>query len=137
MSSLLYVLPISLHATVSDINNTQVVKRTMQLTGIHIPDSSINVITNVGSLLEKLVQRPKLRKLAQELPEAVLSRGLELPNVKFMPRKITEIDRETEVGRWKVIKAELKRKGLPVYPDKRGIKWRRNPTPQESSESKL
>ena len=37
------------------------------------------------------------------------------PNVMIISRKLTQQDREIEVGRWKVIKKELESRGLPVY----------------------
>jgi hypothetical protein len=39
---------------------------------------------------------------------------LELPNVKIYDRRITPIDKEISVGRWKLIEEELKSRGLPV-----------------------
>jgi len=37
-----------------------------------------------------------------------------MPNVEIFPRRHTPIDKEKEVGRWKVIERELQKKGLPV-----------------------
>jgi hypothetical protein len=37
-----------------------------------------------------------------------------LPNLKIMGRRETPVDKEKEVGRWKVIEAELEERGLPV-----------------------
>ena len=37
-----------------------------------------------------------------------------LPNVKVYGRRVTPIDKEMFVGRWKVIESELKKRGLPV-----------------------
>ena len=37
-----------------------------------------------------------------------------LPNLKMMARRYTPVDKEKEVGRWKVIEGELRRRGLPV-----------------------
>lgn len=39
---------------------------------------------------------------------------LGLPNVKVYSRRVTPIDKEVWVGRWKVIEAELIKRGLPV-----------------------
>jgi hypothetical protein len=39
---------------------------------------------------------------------------LELSNVKVYNRRVTPIDKETWVGRWKVIEEELKKRNLPV-----------------------
>ncbi|OCT50896.1 hypothetical protein CLCR_08635 [Cladophialophora carrionii] len=38
------------------------------------------------------------------------------PNVMIFTRRETQVDREMEIGRWKVIKRELENRGLPVYP---------------------
>lgn len=35
-------------------------------------------------------------------------------NLLIMPRRETPVDKEKEVGRWKIIEAELKARGLPV-----------------------
>jgi hypothetical protein len=39
---------------------------------------------------------------------------LELPNVTVHSRRVTPIDKEIWVGRWKVIEEELKMRDLPV-----------------------
>lgn len=57
-------------------------------------------------------QQPKAKKLADEL-EKKQKLGV-LPNVRVHSRKITPIDKEKELGRWKVIEEELKKRGLPV-----------------------
>ena len=51
-------------------------------------------------------------------------------NVAILPRRETKVDREMEVGRWKVIKKELEDRGLPVYPIPRlvpaGESWKKD-----------
>ncbi|KAI9700777.1 MAG: hypothetical protein M1836_002146 [Candelina mexicana] len=89
-----------------------VIKRVMQLTGIHIPDVKIQGITTVNSLLNTLIRPPKPKKLMDALVENERLAGL--PNVKVFDRRITPIDREKSVGRWKVIERELERRELPV-----------------------
>jgi hypothetical protein len=37
-----------------------------------------------------------------------------LPNIKIMSRRETSVDKEKAVGRWKIIEAELRSRGLPV-----------------------
>jgi len=44
----------------------------------------------------------------------------DVPNVSVYPRRQTLIDREQQVGRWKVIEEELNRRDLPVT----GTRWR-------------
>ena len=84
----------------------------MQLTGIRIPDPSIDSIDSAKALLGFLVKKPKPKKLAEFL---MADENLNsLPNVKIMDRRYTPIDKEKQVGRWKVIEKELTRQGLPV-----------------------
>lgn len=63
-------------------------------------------------LLHHLATPPKPKKLAQVL--SADDRLTTLPNVRLFDRRFTPIDREKEVGRWKVIERELERRGLPV-----------------------
>jgi hypothetical protein len=56
--------------------------------------------------------KPKPQKLAQSL--AANEQLMSLPNVKIMGRRMTPIDKEKEIGRWKIIEEELTRRGLPV-----------------------
>lgn len=84
----------------------------MQLTGIRIPDSAINSAHTVRSLLTQITLKPKPAKLFDALAER---RDLvELPNVKIFNRRITPIDQEKMVGRWKIIEKELSSRGLPL-----------------------
>ena len=84
----------------------------MQLTGKRIPDPDISAITTSGSLIVHLVKKPK----PQRISEALLKSNpvAQLPNVQILVKKHSPIDRETEIGRWKVIKKELEKRGLPV-----------------------
>lgn len=84
----------------------------MQLTGTRIPDPSINDINSAKALFGFLVKKPKPKKLAQSLMAD--ENLINLPNVKIMDRRYTPIDKEKQVGRWKVIEKELTRQGLPV-----------------------
>ena len=89
----------------------------MQLTGTRIPDPKIESVTNARILLTHLVKKPKPKKLADNLISKELA---ELPNVQISKRRYGPIDKEKEVGRWKVIKQELER--LSLQPIKgRGI----------------
>ena len=84
----------------------------MQLTGSRVPDHEIEGIKSAKALLGYLVKKPKPKKLADTLllDDSLVS----LPNVQVMERRYTPIDREKEVGRWKVIESELERRKLPV-----------------------
>ncbi|KAI9833173.1 MAG: hypothetical protein M1819_003796 [Sarea resinae] len=89
-----------------------VLKRTAQLTGQRIPDPAIASMTTVKHILRTLITAPKPAKLAETL--ATDARLASLPNVKVFDRRVTPIDREKTVGRWKVIEKELRRRELPV-----------------------
>lgn len=84
----------------------------MQLTGRRIPDPDISAITTPQSLLVHLVKKPKPKRIAEALLNS--DRVAELPNVQILDKRYKPIDREVEVGRWKVIKEELEKRGLPV-----------------------
>lgn len=55
---------------------------------------------------------PKPRKVAEAI--AVNKELLQLPNVTVYARRVTPIDKEVQVGRWKVIEEELKKRDLPI-----------------------
>ena len=56
--------------------------------------------------------KPKPKKLAEEL--LINEKITSLPNVRVSERKPSFVEKETEIGRWKVIEAELNRRGLPL-----------------------
>lgn len=90
----------------------QVLKRVMQLTGSRIPDPEIDGIKSANGILGHLIKKPKPKKLAETLK---LSDKLKiLPNLQIMDRRYTPIDKEKELGRWKVAVKELRARGLPV-----------------------
>jgi hypothetical protein len=94
------------------IDPLQVVKRVMQLTGIRISDSALNSAHNVRLLLTHITKKPKPAKLFDALAEK--EDLVTLPNVKIFHRRITPIDKEKMVGRWKIIEKELESRGLPA-----------------------
>jgi hypothetical protein len=53
---------------------------------------------------------------AKKLAEVIEQKGdlLNLPNVKVYSRRVTPIDQEKMVGRWKVIVDELDKRELPI-----------------------
>ena len=62
--------------------------------------------------MDVLTERPKPKKLAEQL---IGKPGFaKMPNVQIFDRRYTPIDKEKEVGRWKVIESELQKRGLPV-----------------------
>ncbi|KAH8885413.1 hypothetical protein GQ53DRAFT_751145 [Thozetella sp. PMI_491] len=89
-----------------------VIKRIQQLSGQVIPDAKQININSISTLLSQLLRAEKPKKLAEELE---LKGSLEsLPNVSTYSRRVTPIDKEKMVGRWKVITQELEKRGLPV-----------------------
>jgi hypothetical protein len=90
----------------------QTVKRIQQLTGHVVPDGKLVGMKNIGALVAHVVKPPKAKKLAEEIQ----AKGdlLELPNVHVFPRRVTPVDKENMVGRWKIIERELEKRGLPV-----------------------
>ncbi|KAL6718551.1 hypothetical protein ACLMJK_004643 [Lecanora helva] len=89
----------------------KVLKRVMQLTGRRLSDPDIQSIYDSRTLLTHLVKKPKPKKLAETL---FTREELDLPNVEIRDRRYTPIDKEKEIGRWKVIERELQLRGLPV-----------------------
>jgi hypothetical protein len=83
-----------------------------QLTGILIPDAKLGAAKTVGNVLAFAVKQPKPKKLFEVLSDHGSLQ--ELSNVKLHSRKIGPVEKETTVGRWKVIEEELKKRGLPV-----------------------
>lgn len=90
----------------------QLRKRLYQLTGNLIPDAKLGAARTVKHLLTLAAKQPKAQKLADLLETQ--QKLTDLPNVRVRDRRITPIDKETEMGRWKVIEEELKKRGLPV-----------------------
>ena len=84
----------------------------MHLTGARIPDPVIRKLSTPSDIVHHLKEKPKPKKLAEALmgrPDVVT-----IPNIQFFDRRHTPIDKEKEVGRWKLIEEELQKKGLPV-----------------------
>lgn len=90
----------------------QAAKRIQQLTGHRIPDGKLVAINTIDSLLKQLVEPPKPKKLAELMQTSGLFQ--DLPNVRVFPRRVTPIDKEKMVGRWKIIVKELEKRDLPV-----------------------
>ena len=84
----------------------------MRLTGRRIPDPDISAISTPKSLLVHLIKKPKPKRIAEALLNS--NQVAELPNVQVLDKRYGAIDREIEVGRWKVIKESLEKRGLPV-----------------------
>ncbi|KAK0615612.1 ribosomal subunit 39S-domain-containing protein [Bombardia bombarda] len=87
-------------------------KRIQRLTGHVIPDAKLVGSISVGSLVAHLTKPPKAKKLTEELE--VRGQLPALPNVTLYPRRVTPVDKQKMVGRWKLITAELEKRELPV-----------------------
>ncbi|KAL2759967.1 hypothetical protein ACRALDRAFT_1079118 [Sodiomyces alcalophilus JCM 7366] len=87
-------------------------KRIFQLTGHLLPDAKLARIETVNQFLSILVGPPPAKKVV----EAIERKGdlLQLPNVRVHSRRVTPIDKEIEVGRWKLIREQLEKRGLPL-----------------------
>ena len=84
----------------------------MSLTGVRIHDPKISEFSKLGDVVAYLSEKPKPKKLVDML--LADSQLMALPNVEVFERRHTPIDKEKEVGRWKLIEAELSKRGLPV-----------------------
>ncbi|KAK2075229.1 hypothetical protein P8C59_009374 [Phyllachora maydis] len=89
-----------------------VVKRIQQLTGRRIPDHKLMGVGTAGDLLAATIPPPRPLKLAQELQAKEEVQAV--PNLKIYSRRVTPIDKEKMVGRWKVMVDELQKRDLPV-----------------------
>ncbi|KAL8367113.1 hypothetical protein RB595_000432 [Gaeumannomyces hyphopodioides] len=89
-----------------------IAKRVQQLSGHILVDSKLNGVRTVNDLVKVLVTPPRPKKLAEEIE----SRGelAKLPNVTVYNRRVTPIDKDKMVGRWKVVAQELEKRDLPV-----------------------
>jgi hypothetical protein len=85
----------------------------MQLTGIRIPDPVIQTANTAQALLRYLIAPPKPRKLTEALAQNEELLGL--LNLRVYEKRITPVDREMSIGRWKLIEKELQVRGLPVF----------------------
>ncbi|XWW98417.1 hypothetical protein V2A60_006417 [Cordyceps javanica] len=87
-------------------------KRLYQLTGNLIPDAKLGAATTVGHLLVLTAKQPKAKRLAEILQKT--EELQQLANVKLHDRRVSSIDKEVAVGRWKLIEEELAKRDLPI-----------------------
>ncbi|KAH9427355.1 hypothetical protein MCOR27_009127 [Pyricularia oryzae] len=92
-----------------------VTKRIQQLSGHILTDHKYWGKGHVESLVKSLIERPRPKKLADELK--MNSQLLDLPNVTVHDRRHTRVDKHKAAGRWKVIVRELEKRDLPVLGD--------------------
>jgi hypothetical protein len=117
--------------------SNQVIKKLAIISGISLTDPAIMRIRNGHTLLEAAQSSPKPKKLivrnAEQEDELIITgqttgrRGasvrpklaislLNLPNVKVSDKRISRVDQEKQIGRWKVIQEELEARSLPLSP---------------------
>ncbi|PYH93502.1 hypothetical protein BO71DRAFT_399718 [Aspergillus ellipticus CBS 707.79] len=87
-------------------------KRFSQLTGHYFPDPVIHQISTVQQAVAYVQGelKPKPKKLAEHLAE---NEGLQgMPNVKIFGKRRTTLHKDDEMGRKKIIEAELRARGL-------------------------
>jgi hypothetical protein len=90
----------------------QIRKRLYQLTGTLLSDARLGAARTVKHVLSLASKPPPATKLAETLQRrADVS---ELANVTVYGYKQTMVHKEKAIGRWKVIKEELEKRGLPV-----------------------
>lgn len=101
----------------------QTLKRFSQLARYRIPDSLLSSLNHeydpnpktIRFLLTTLAEKmqPKPSKVAEQLmvDEKLASRS----NLQIASRRETTVDKEKEVGRWKIIEAELRARGIPAF----------------------
>ncbi|KAF2473090.1 uncharacterized protein BDR25DRAFT_341269 [Lindgomyces ingoldianus] len=101
-------------------------KRLLQLTSLRITDHLLNNSSTLGDLYTHLLAaaKPKPKKLIDQIRaegeiQDKVKPGMEdllrLPNVKLKDKRVTKVDKEREVGRWKVIEYALRERDLPVF----------------------
>ncbi|KAK7554714.1 hypothetical protein BKA81DRAFT_420574 [Phyllosticta paracitricarpa] len=93
----------------------QLAERFLKETGIRISDFALHRCNTPEELLRDIKEQLKVMK-KEKLAEALKNNPSfdKLSNVKILDRRVTPIDKEKEVGRWKVIEDELLERGLPV-----------------------
>lgn len=90
----------------------QLIKRIARITGRTVPDHIIHNAPTIAAFHMALIKPQKPPKLFETLSKD--SQLTKLPNVTLAGRRQTPIDKEMQVGRWKLIEAELQRRNLPV-----------------------
>ncbi len=84
----------------------------MQLTGTRIADPVMPHLTTAAEIVRHLQKPAPTKRLVDDL--AKNDEIGKLPNVEIWESRYTEKDKETEIGRWKLIEAELQERGLPL-----------------------
>ncbi len=82
------------------------------MTGHRIPDGKLVAVATVDTFIKQVVEPPKPKKLFELVENNEMFK--DQANVKVYPRRVTPIDKEQMVGRWKVIVKELRKRDLPI-----------------------
>lgn len=77
-----------------------------------IADAKLGAAQTVKNVLTLASKQPQPKKLAELLQKR--DDVQKLSNVRVHSRKIGPIEKETALGRWKVIEEELTKRGLPI-----------------------
>ncbi|KAK3683128.1 hypothetical protein LTR37_020542 [Vermiconidia calcicola] len=102
-----------MRTTLRDANiRFAITKRLVQLTGKRIPDVTISNATTLEDLFNAFKTKEQPKKLSQT--EQLRGLAARVPNVKVSSKRHTPIDKEKQVGRWKLIEQELMARNLPV-----------------------
>jgi len=96
-----------------NLTKCQVLKRVFQLTGKRLSDSRLRSFSTADTLRALLITPPKPKKVVDALAQK--EELLDLPNVAVYPKRLSIVDKEKSVGRWKIIEQELKARSLPVF----------------------
>jgi len=75
-------------------------------------DAQLSSSKTAHGILSHLVKPPKARKLVEALSQK--EDLMTLPNVSVFAKRVTPIDKQKTIGRWKLIEKELEERGLPV-----------------------
>lgn len=120
-SSSLYAHPRAAHVPPSAQQLTQalqITQRVLQLTAHRISDSAVSRAKTLHDLCAAYRKTEAPKKLAQE--PKVQKMKVELANVTWHDSKRTMIQKEKDVGRWKIIEEALADANLPST----GSRWK-------------
>ncbi|GAB7339159.1 hypothetical protein MBLNU457_5824t1 [Dothideomycetes sp. NU457] len=98
----------------------EMVKGIAKATGYRISDYQLQSVKTWKGLKHSMLQSPPSKKLYTRLTKSKTFENL--PNVALIQRRVTPIDKEKTIGRWKLIEEELTERGLPVTGETRNIK---------------
>lgn len=104
----------------SRANLPQMVKGLAAATGYRISDFHLQSVKTWRGLKNTLLKNPPPKELYKRLKSS--KAFVDLPNVALISKRVTPIDKEKAIGRWKLIEEELEERGLPVTGHKTTVK---------------